>query len=123
MRIRHVSVYSAIDPDAVGPEDEYLEPATLLRAIKATNEYLAKDGRGPFYLGPLLQEERRQQQEWMERRANSQDDGVMTAATRKVREQNDATEREIAELSWPPVTDPMMGHNGGPALEEAKCHR
>src|SRR5689334_8679562 len=36
MRMRHVSVYGAIDPDAVGPEDGHLEPATLLRAIKAT---------------------------------------------------------------------------------------
>jgi hypothetical protein len=47
MRLRHVSVYGAIDSEAVGAEDECLEPATLLRAIKATNEYLAKDGRGP----------------------------------------------------------------------------
>jgi hypothetical protein len=47
----------------------------------------------------------------------------MAPVARKAREQNDATEREIAELSWPAVADPMMGHNGGPALEEAKCRR
>jgi hypothetical protein len=117
MRMRHVSVYGGIDPDAVGPEDGYLPPAVLLWAIKATNEYLAQDGRGPFYLGPLLQEERRQR----ECRASLQDEGFLARAARKVREENDQTEREIAELSWPPVTDPMMGHNGGPSLEAVAC--
>jgi hypothetical protein len=119
---RHARVYGGIDPEAGSSRWFHLEDidkATILRAIKATNEYLAKDGRGPFYLGPIIEEERRQVKEWEEHRARQPGGDILVRVRADMADTNAALDQEIDMLSWPPAAVPaMMGHNGGPALHD-----